>query len=147
MDSGLTCDLYHFDYDSQQWVKSLSGPDYTESSINTVKHFVKDFSTDLPSPQQFYNAFEVCDACVSLGCRVAHTDLSICQIPATFNVLSGLPHVLPPKILFCPLSLALPPILPPHTGQVRHWTIISICKRNGRLVSPRCVSRHDVDWV
>ena len=41
-----------------QWVKSLSGPDYTESSVNTVRHFVKDSSADLPSPQQFYNAFE-----------------------------------------------------------------------------------------
>jgi len=37
---------------------SLSGPDYTESSVNTVKHFVKESSADPPSPEQFYKAFE-----------------------------------------------------------------------------------------
>ena len=41
-----------------KWVKTLSGPDYTETSVNTVKHFVKETSADLPSPEQFYQAFE-----------------------------------------------------------------------------------------
>jgi len=40
-----------------QWVKSLSGPDYTETALMNVKHYIKASASDDPSPLQFYNAF------------------------------------------------------------------------------------------
>jgi len=42
---------------TQQWVNSLSGPDYIETALLNVKHYIKDSSSDDPSPLQFYNAF------------------------------------------------------------------------------------------
>ena len=41
-----------------QWDASLSGQDYTETNLLSVKHYIKQDSSHDPSPLQFYNAFK-----------------------------------------------------------------------------------------